>query len=108
MNEENKKTRKRFTRQFKRKVLLEYANGKKPAEIFSKFNIELTEDKKYPLKLIHKWKRELYENNGVLSLGYINIDLDYAKDELNNIGDDFEKDDILEELLKKNKKNNPL
>lgn len=102
MSEENKKTRNYFTRQFKRMVLLEYSKGKKPAEILEEFGIDLTEDKKYALKLINKWKKELYKNIKLLSLNYVNINPDFAGKEINTIGKDEEKDDILNEILTKN------
>ena len=104
MNEENKKTRKHFTASFKRKVLLEYAKGKKPAEILTVFGVNLTGDKKYALKLVNKWKNEMYKNMNILNLNFANIDFDYAEDEINSIGVDSEKDDILNELLTKNNK----
>ncbi len=105
MMSENKKTRKRFTNQFKRKILLEYSKGKKPAEIFLENGIDFTADKKYALKLVHKWKQELYKNINWLSLEYCNIDFDYAQKEIDTIGKDSEIDNIPNEILTKNKKN---
>ena len=106
MSEKDKKTRKHFTRQFKRKVLLECAKGKKPAEILVQFGVDLTGDKKYAPKLINKWKKEMYKNMNCLALDFNNIDFDYAEDEIASIGDDNEEDNILDELLTKNNKNN--
>ena len=104
MFKENKKQRKHFSKQFKRKVLLEYAKGRKPADILSGFGVNLTKDKKYAPKLIHKWKNELYKNIGILSLNYANLDEDYSCCEINTMGNDDEADDILYELLTKNNK----
>lgn len=108
MLEEIKKTRKHFSNKFKRKVFLEYIKGRKPVQILTDFRVNLTEDKKYAVKLIHKWKNELYKNMGQLNLNYMNIDFDYAKTEIDFIGDDSEKDNILDELLTKNNKNSTL
>ena len=104
MLENNKKTRSFFTEKFKRKVLLEYAKGKKPAQILSEFGIPLSQDKKYALKLIHKWKGELYKNINLLELNLSNLDLNYAQQEIDTIGSDDEEDDILDEILTKNNK----
>ena len=105
MSSGNNKTRKEFSRKFKRKVLLEYLKGKKPDKIFSEFGVEFTNDKKYASKLIHKWKEELYKNFNILALSYINIDKNYSKTEINSIGSDEEEDKILDELLTKNNNN---
>ena len=101
----DKKTRKHFTNKLKRMVLLEYAKGKKPSQIFLEYGIDPTEDKKYPPKLINKWKNELYKNMGLISLSFVNIDSKYAKQEIDSIGSDEEADNIQEELLTKNNKN---
>ena len=104
---ENNKTKKHFSRQFKRMALLEYAKGKKPSQIFFELGVKSTDDKKYASKLINKWKQELYKNINLISLSFVNINSKYAKQEIDSIGDDGEIDTISEELLTKNN-NSPL
>lgn len=69
MNNKNK-TRIRYSKEFKRKALLEIAKGKTPLEVLksSGFNLDevLKNDKKYPCKIIHKWKKEFYEHNEII------------------------------------------
>lgn len=65
MNE--KKTRKRYTKEEKLIVLKEYSVFKKPKKAFEKLNIDLdnlSDDKKYFSKLINKWKKEFPEFKG--------------------------------------------
>ena len=64
-----------FTKEFKRRVLLEVSKGRKPEEIFDEvvaknFCIE-TNDKKYYAKLMHKWRKEIYTNHNLLSFSFI-------------------------------------
>ena len=103
MSEKIIKTRKHFSNQFKRRVLLEYAKNKDASKVFSDNGIEFTGDKKYALKLIHKWKNEMYKNINILSSDYFNMDLNYIEKEIDILGDDNEKDDIVNEILTKNK-----
>ena len=98
------KSKNTFSRQFKRKFLLEYSKGKKPNDIFEEFGINLTSDKKYASKMLHKWKNELYKNPLMLISEYVNLDLSYVNEEITAIGNDFENDDIIKELFTKNNK----
>ena len=83
-------TRIHFSKPFKRRALLAYANGKKAKEILNKES----SDKKYASKLIHKWRNELYKNPNLIALIYENIDLEHFYEEIDLIGDDFEVDDF--------------
>ena len=103
MPETIKKTRKHFSNQFKRRILLEYAKNKDASKVFLENGIDFTGDKKYALKLIHKWKNEMYKNINMLSCDYFNLDLDYIEKEIEILGNDSEKDDIVNEILIKNK-----
>jgi len=105
MKDKLKNTRKHFSAQFKRLILLEYAKGRNPAEIFTDFSVDLTGDKKYAVKLINRWKNEVYKNMNILSLNFHNIDFENARQEINSMGNDGETDNILDELLTKNNKN---
>ena len=85
-----KNTRLNFSKPFKRRALLAYSSGKKACEILNK----KSPDKKYAAKLIHKWRNELYKNPNLIVLAYENIDLEYFKEEIDLIGNDFEEDDF--------------
>jgi len=66
---ENKKRRRRYTREEKLIVLSEYSISKKSKTAFQKINIDfenISSDKKYFSKLINKWKKELYTNKNSL------------------------------------------
>ena len=54
----DKKTRIHFSKSFKRKALLDFSQGIRASEILKKES----NDKKYASKLIHKWRKELYQN----------------------------------------------
>ena len=95
-----------FTRRIKRKILLEIADGKKPIEVILKYASEVVEnnttDKKYALKLIHKWKKEMYENKEILNILNHKIDNEIIEDEINAINID-ENEDILGVEIKSSK-----
>ena len=64
------KERKTFSKQIKRKVLLEYAKGKNVNDIVKEYLFEDSDkikDEKYASKLIHKWKKEMYNNKEYLN-----------------------------------------
>lgn len=97
-----------FSKKIKRRVLLEIAKNRKPREVFCEVafsNIdEVSSDKKYISKLVHKWRKELYNNKAILSILNQEVDinsLDYeietllkviSKDEKNYIFNDKEED----------------
>ena len=92
MNKNTKeKTRIYFTKSFKRWALIEFANGKKASEILK----NKSNDKKYASKLIHKWKKELYQNPNLIALLYENTDFEHFQKEINIIGEDNENDDFV-------------
>ena len=95
-----------FSKDFKRKVLIELSKGKKAKEIITQAVSNIleidTNDKKYYSKLIYKWKQELYNNNSLLAFTSINPTIDNLNYEINNIGLDEETDDIEEEFVQKN------
>jgi len=102
---QNNNQRTSFTKEFKRKILIEFSKGRSARDIFEEATLNIlkinTNDKKYCAKLIHKWKKELYINNKILAFTSIkptDENLDY---EINNIVFDFEKDDIEEEYATK-------
>ena len=89
----DKKTRIHFSESFKRKALLDFSQGIKASEILKKES----NDKKYASKLIHKWRKELYQNPNMLALIYSNIDFSDCFDELKMLGEDDEYDDFIPE-----------
>lgn len=60
-----------FSKYFKRRALLEFARVKKPNEALRACGFDIDEelliDKKYAAKLLHKWRKELYQNCEILS-----------------------------------------
>ena len=99
----------RFSRKIKRKILLEFAKGKKPHEIFLECAFdsldEITKDKKYAAKLIYKWRQELYHNKEILNLLNHKIDDEMIEEEIENIGDDNEKDYVMNGAVEELKTN---
>ena len=83
----NKNTkRKSYSKALKRKILLDIINGKKPQDAFLEYATEpieqISSDKKYVLKLIHKWKKEVYENKELMYLVNQNITSELLEDEI--------------------------
>ena len=56
-----------FSKEFKRLAIIEIINGKSLETILRDNNFDIDEllekDKKYCLKLLHKWRNEVYKNN---------------------------------------------
>jgi len=97
---DSQKQRKYFSKSYKRKALLEFSKGKRASDIIE----NESEDKKYASKLIHKWRRELYINRNLITLAPENIEVDYCPAEIDEIGTDNEKDDVLEWHLERIKR----
>ena len=99
----------RFSRKIKRKILLEIAKGRKPQEVFLEFAFdsfdEITKDKKYASKLLYKWRQELYQNKEILNLLNHDVDNKMIEDEIRNIGEDEEKDNVLDGVIEELKEN---
>ena len=78
-----------FSKKIKRKMLLEFAKGKNPKDFLLEFAfsslINITKDKKYSSKLLHKWKKELYLNKNILSILSHKIDNQMIDYEIENI-----------------------
>ena len=91
-----------FTKEFKRKALVEFSKGKKAQEVLLDATNDIlkidTTDKKYYAKIMHKWRKELYLNNSMLAFTSIKPSDENLDIEINNIGTDFEEDDIEEEF----------
>lgn len=88
-----------FSKYFKRRALIEFARLKKPNEalIACGFDLEkeLVKDKKYAAKLLHKWRKELYNNNQIMS--FMNFDLtdEVIKNELMYVSNGLEGDRVM-------------
>ena len=93
------KERVSFSRSIKRKILLEIANGKNPNKVLMELaNIpkeKFNNDKKYATKLIHKWRKEMYENKEILNILNHDLNQKIIEDEIVAIGDDKEEDIII-------------
>ena len=78
-----------FSKKIKRKMLLEFAKGKNPKDFLLEFVFDsltnITKDKKYCAKLLHKWKKELYQNKNILSVLSHKIDKQMIEYEIENI-----------------------
>ena len=99
----------RFSKKIKREILLEITKGESAQNALLKHAFtsleEISKDKKYASKLLHKWKQELYENKEIINLLNHNIDNKIIETEINNIGDDKKDDFILDEALEELKSN---
>ncbi len=91
-NKESKSNKQRtsFSKKTKRKALLEFAKGKKPQEIVLNDGEIKTTDKKYVAKLLHKWRKEAYQNKEILNLLSHQITQDMIDEEIENLGSDDE------------------
>ena len=87
-----------FSRKMKRKILLSLASGKSPDEAFlaCAFNSleDVSHDKKYAAKLLHKWKKELYDAPEMLNFLNYEISKDMIYDEIKYIGTDEQMDEF--------------
>jgi len=96
-----------FSKQIKRKVLLEVAKGKKPQEALFKylpFSLnDITNDKKYASKLIYKWKKEMYINREVLFLLNHDVSDNAISEEIFSIGEDIEEEINLDNAIEEAK-----
>ncbi|MBQ8848610.1 MAG: hypothetical protein IJ003_06665 [Candidatus Gastranaerophilales bacterium] len=91
-----------FTKEFKRRALIELSKGKTPEDILNNathFDIK-TSDKKYYSKLMHKWRCELYKNSKFIAFNSITPSIEDIKKEIEDIGEDEEFDEI-NEMFKK-------
>lgn len=86
-NQENfhfKNKRMHFSKDFKRKVLIEFAAVKKPKEAFRVCGFEVdnkkVKDLKYASKLLYKWKREFMNNRCMLSF----LNSEFTDDDIEN------------------------
>ena len=95
-----------YSKDFKRQALIEVANGKNFKDVLRAYGVDIDaaikKDKKYCEKLIHKWKREVYENNELLyfvnneiSSKNLNIEIEFLND------DQDESDIIIDEVKSK-------
>lgn len=106
MNEEIKlnNLRAKFSKRIKREILLEIADGKNPKEIFETYIPEMLKnnitDKKYVAKMIHKWKKEMYKNMGILHI----LNYDVTPEMLDYEIKAMEDDDFVDEDIKTIKK----
>lgn len=109
MSEKNKdvklnEKRTTFSKGLKRKILIEITKGVKPEDALLKYAFDslgdITKDKKYASKLIHKWRKEIYEHKEFLYLINHELDdeaLDYEIENLSNEDDDD--DEIMRRAL---------
>lgn len=85
-----------FSKNIKRKILLEVAKGESPENALLKCGFEsleeISNDKKYAAKLLHKWRKEVYENKGILNLLTHDVDKETLKEEIISIGADCEEE----------------
>lgn len=93
-----------FSRYFKRRVLLEYARLKKPNEALRAcgFDIDsaLLIDKKYASKLIHKWRKELYQNHHMRSFMNCEMTDEALKREIEFLKSEDDSTDRIMEMFK--------
>lgn len=89
-----------FSRKIKRKILLEVAKGKSPQEALLMYAFdsieEISKDKKYASKLLHKWRKEMYENKEILNFLNHQFSFEMLDCEIDNMGSDEENERIFE------------
>ena len=95
-----------FSKKIKRKILLEIARGTNASEAllkhaFSSLN-EISQDKKYAAKLLHKWRKEMYDHKEILNILHHEVDIEMINEQIQDIGDkddyEFDSQKALEEL----------
>lgn len=78
-----------FSKKIKRKILLELAKGKRPQDILLEYAFvslsNITQDKKYSSKLLHKWRKELYSNKTLIHFLNNQVDNNVLNYEIENI-----------------------
>lgn len=96
-----------FSKKVKRKVLLELVKGSNPTQALLKHTSlsldEITSDKKYAAKLIHKWKQEYYKNREILFILNHELDEEMIDEEIANLTmeeevEEFNIDNAVEEI----------
>ena len=74
--------------------MLEIAKGAKPKDAFLKYVAlelsDLSDDKKYISKIVHKWKKELYENREMLFFLNHDVDDEMIEEEILSLGNDLD------------------
>lgn len=102
--QENKQKRIRYSKEFKRWALKEAVSGKNNNDILraSGFDIEplIKKDKKYASKLLHKWRKEIFENSSKMYITSIKLTDKVIKDEIESMYFEDDIDEIM--LLRKN------
>ncbi|MBQ8635689.1 hypothetical protein IJ425_06020 [bacterium] len=83
-----------FSKRIKRKILLEVAKGRNPNEVLLECAFlsldDVTKDKKYAAKLLHKWRKELYENKEILNILNHDVNREMLDYEIEAMGCDDE------------------
>ena len=81
-----------YSKDLKRRALIQYANGEKLDTFLRSNNIDIDSlikrDKKYISKLLYKWRNELYKNNEILFLTNDELSTCTLEQELLSLSDD--------------------
>ncbi len=101
---DNKKKKTNFSKEQKRRALVELSKGKSPDEVFEivfeNSGKLKSADKKYRAKLLHKWRNEMYNNKEVLNFQKKEMNNETLEYEIKNMDIEIENDEI-ETSLKK-------
>lgn len=96
-----------FSKKIKRQILLDVARGYDENETFLRHTqvllSEITSDKKYVSKILHKWRKELYADREYLKINSYGVDKIMLQDEIKNMGKDEEFDEVQEVAIRKYK-----
>jgi len=99
----------RYSKEFKRKALLNIMQGEDALEVLKSSGFDLAQvlknDKKYVSKIIHKWKKEIYQNKENMYLVNSEITNNILKEEILKLKDENEKDTVMLDLKDKISKN---
>jgi len=95
-----------FSKYFKRRALLEFSRVKKPNEALKACGFDIDEelllDKKYAAKLLHKWRKELYQNCEMLSFMNCEMTDEALKREIAALENNEDGTDRIMEMVSKN------
>ena len=97
--QEEKQKRIRYSKEFKRWALRVASSGKSNNDILraSGFDIEplIKKDKKYASKLLHKWRKEIFENSSKMHISSMKLTDEVIKDEIESMYFDDDVDEIM-------------
>ena len=105
---ESKNSRIRYSKEFKRRALVEISAGLNPYDVFKSLGVDVEKlcknDKKYLSKLLYKWNKEIYKDNE--KMYFLNCELTDSEllSEIEYLKQDDDKDYIISDFRKRTSK----